>query len=444
MDTETPSTDAPLQLPRRTTPTWEMELLLSGATVFTLWQLAGYLAPATAYLLPRLAPEFAEIGGVMYVYLASGVIMLGLTFGLHLALRAYWVALVGMHSVYPQGLRMEGIKGGPIAKAALKAGWRGMDEGIERADNRATLVFGLGIGVASTLIPITLFVATLYALVAAACWALDAREAIRWAFPVASLGLLLPFFVVYGLDRYLDGRIAPDGRLHRGGVAILRLYSRIGMGREGNPLVTLYSSNVGDGRGTLVVMAIMLVTLFLASASLLTQRMELGPGSYAGVPEPWRGMPATVDGRHYASMHEPGTSPAVPYLPAPVVRGDYARLVVPFVPGRHGEALAGCHAARAPDAAAGPRGAAAAEAVAREALLRCYAARFSLRLGEQPLDLRPDWYLDPSRDVRGLLYMVDVRALPAGRHELVLASPGARRDPDPDEAPPPDRIPFWR
>ena len=33
---DTPETEAsPTALPKRTTPTWEMELLLSGATVFT-------------------------------------------------------------------------------------------------------------------------------------------------------------------------------------------------------------------------------------------------------------------------------------------------------------------------------------------------------------------------------------------------------------------------
>ena len=115
--------DAASRLPRRTTPTWEMEVLLSGATVFTLWQLAGALAPTTAYLLPRLTPQLATLGGVLYIYLASGVIMLGLAFGLHLAMRAYWVALVGMHSVFPRGLRLDGLKGGPVSRDLLTSRW---------------------------------------------------------------------------------------------------------------------------------------------------------------------------------------------------------------------------------------------------------------------------------------------------------------------------------
>ena len=50
--------DAPLedanQIPKRTTPTWDMELLLSGATVFALFQGAQAMMAGGAYLLPRL------------------------------------------------------------------------------------------------------------------------------------------------------------------------------------------------------------------------------------------------------------------------------------------------------------------------------------------------------------------------------------------------------
>lgn len=179
-----------------------MELLLSGATVFALWQIAGAMAPFAAYLLPRLAPELTSIGGVIYIYLASGVIMIGLAFVIHLVLRAYWVALVGMHSVFPQGLRMERLRGGPIMRENLAARWQDMDAAIEIADNRATVVFGLGIGVAGVLIPITLTVLVIYGLVALTCWALGRVDDISWAFPTVLLLLLLPNLMLVMFDRW--------------------------------------------------------------------------------------------------------------------------------------------------------------------------------------------------------------------------------------------------
>ena len=55
------ASDTPIALPKRTTPTWETELLLSGATVFALFQAAQALLAWAAYLLPRLD------GGLLFI-----------------------------------------------------------------------------------------------------------------------------------------------------------------------------------------------------------------------------------------------------------------------------------------------------------------------------------------------------------------------------------------
>lgn len=436
-----PNDDRPSRVPGRTTPTWEMELLLSGATVFALWQIAGAMAPFAAYLLPRLAPQFASIGGVIYIYLASGVIMIGLAFVIHLILRAYWVAMVGMHSVFPEGLRLDRLRGGPLMRETLLARWQDMDAAIERADNRATVVFGLGIGVASVLIPITLAVLAVYLLVAGVCSALGDVDSASWAFPIVTLALMLPYFVVVFIDRRFGERLDPKGWSYRACLKVFAFFSYLGMGREANPLVTLYSSNVGERRGTVVVMAVMLSTLLIATVTLMGERQQLGIGSYAAFPEPYRGMPGTVDGRHYASMQERDSDPLLPYLPDPVVGGDYLRLVVPYVPRLHARDLERC----------GGRGGdlddRQAEAQRRSSLLDCFGKRFTVTMDGQTVPVGPDWYTDPRRNVRGLLFMVPAKELAPGRHELVVTA----KDPDPadgsedDETRPlPDVLPFWR
>ena len=64
-----PQQDAavPDAIPAKTTPTWEMELLLSGATVFGLLQLPDALHGLTAPLLARLG------GGVALVRAQTAV-----------------------------------------------------------------------------------------------------------------------------------------------------------------------------------------------------------------------------------------------------------------------------------------------------------------------------------------------------------------------------------
>lgn len=41
------------QLPKHTTPTWEVELLISGVAVFAMLQLPGWLNDRLMFLLPR-------------------------------------------------------------------------------------------------------------------------------------------------------------------------------------------------------------------------------------------------------------------------------------------------------------------------------------------------------------------------------------------------------
>ena len=450
MDTPTTEHD-PNTIPKRTTPTWEMEVLLSGATVFAVWQLFGAMAPAIAYLTPRLPAHFGELGGVLYIYVAGGLAMIGLAFALHLVLRAYWVALVGMHSVFPGGLRMDGIKAGPVAKKHLLARWPDTSRSIDAADNRATIVFGLGFGVAAILVPITLVVSVIYSITLGVCWALGRLDAVIWVFLALTAAFLLPYLGAQLLDRALGDRILPGTPTFRAFDAVFRLYRRFGMSRESNPLVTLYSSNVGDRRGNVVVVSIMLVSMLLAALMLARESLHLGPGGFGGFPSPWRGTEATVDGRHYATMQEPGATVGLPFLPSPSLRGNYARLVVPYLPSRHAGALAGC--AEGADEAAGEARESAPrklrdsleESAHRGALLACFAKHFEVRLDGELLATPPDWYLDPSRDLRGLLFMVPLEGLAPGRHELQVVSPDDRTDDNPDApASLPDRIPFWR
>ena len=424
-----------LPLPKRTTPTWEIELLLSGATVFALVQLAGALPAWGNYLLPRLADPWLELGRLMLLYGNSAVVLLCLAFLLHLGLRGYWVALVGMDSVFPGGLNTDRLQAGPIAKSLLRKRWTNMDDAIERADNRATVVFGLGLGLALVLLIVTLSALLLFLVALAIATLLgDSSLASGILFGLMALWILPQILAGYA-DRLFGHRLRPEGlawRLLRG---TLSAYSWTGLGRESSPLVTIYSSNVGEKRSTWVVLAVMLGVTVLSIALAAAYDDDLGPGNYGLFPEGQRDATRAVRHHHYASRHEPGQSPGLPFLPDLVARGRYLPLVVPYVPTTHRHLLEGC------DLGPAPHDAASREA-RHLAAVGCLEAGFALSLDGAPLALAPEAYSDASRDLRGLLYMVPVDGLAPGRHELTLVLTPA--EPPKDGPPPTWRIPFWR
>lgn len=430
--------DANAALARRTTPTWEMELLLSGAAVFAMVQLAQALPGWALYLLPRLDVQLQEITRLMLVYANAAVLVLAATFVLHLVLRAYWVGLTGMNSVYPDGMKWDAVRAGPIAKALMLRRWPNTADAIERADNRATVVFSVGIGMALIFVPIMLAVSILYLLASGIAWLFGMPDALIYLFFGLTAAWMTPYFAALALDKLVGRRLRPDGWLYRATARVIAIYSATGMARESNPLVALYSSNVGERRGTVTVVAVMLLAMSMTFVASTMMSDDLGPGSFAAFPDPRRGMDDSVDGRHYASRSDGKASPDVPYVPDLVSSGKYLRLVIPYLPGLYGHLLSDCPAG-AVEATDSER-----ERQRRAARLDCLAEGFEVRLNGQRLEERPEWYTEPRQDLRGLIYMVPVGTLPPGRHVLsVLPRPGPEAA-EGEPPPPPYVIPFWR
>ncbi|KFL36537.1 hypothetical protein [Arenimonas donghaensis] len=435
--TEKSAHPAPVNhLSGRTTPTWEIELLLSGATVFALVQFAGALPEWGGYLLPRLGPLWQQVLGLGLVYFQCGVILLCVAFVLHLFMRAYWVALVGMDSVYPGGLKPDRLRGGPVGRDLLLSRWVPMPEQIEAADNRASVVFGMGIGLARMMVTIT-FVGSALLLVSLGLAALagQADQASTWVMYVFSLSLF-PYLLVLMADRYLGHRLSPGGWPYRAIRGVLAAFSRFGLGRESAPLVTLYTTNVGEDRGNWIVGGIVTFATVASIASMNVLDDDLGWGHYDAFPTLESSGEQSVRHDRYASLHEVGESPQGPYVPDMVARGSYLPLVVPFVPSVHGHLLENCTERQAADADA------AAREAQREARRDCLSAGLAVSLDGEPLDLRAELYSDARRDLRGLLYMVPLSGQRRGRHELnIVLTP--QTPPKKGELPPTWRIPYW-
>ncbi len=141
-----PAAGNPDALPEHTTPTWEVELLISGVAVFSMLQLPGWLDERFLDLVPNLDRAWSNIINLGYVYARIAAFTLAATFVVHLFARAYWIALVGVNSIYPQGVRWEGVKMGAQLQRFVRPRLDRFADVIERADNRATIVFALGVG----------------------------------------------------------------------------------------------------------------------------------------------------------------------------------------------------------------------------------------------------------------------------------------------------------
>jgi hypothetical protein len=414
----------PFSLPRRTTPTWEVELLISGVAVFAMLQLPGLLDDALFAVRPRFEAAMGEVLFLLYMYTKGATLILAATFALHLLLRAQWIALVGLHSIHPQGVDWDKLDMGPIMRSLEMLRLGSTETAIERADNRATTVFAMGVTFASLLVTVAL----VFGLVLLAANLLGFAIEPGWMGLVLGL-LMLPFLAAQVADRRLARWLAKGSLGHRLVSMTLQGYSRAGMGLANHPAMALLSGQQGRRRVVLTMMAVFMAAMLAVAFWLQGLRDPSSLGSYGWFPEAVGGLP-TVEAAHYEDQRNPQRDGPVPYIQSAVVVQPYLRLVVPADPRHDNETIRRECAGSS----------LLADAARAAAVLDCLQRLRAPTLDGKPVPgLRYDIGSDPRTNRPALVAMIDIRGLPRGRHELRLPPmSSAGQDAEPHV------IPFWR
>lgn len=430
------------QLPRDTTPTWEVELLLSGALVFATLQVPGWLDQALYALQPRLSGSLHYGAFMLYFYLKITTYALICTFVLHLASRAIWVAALGLRSVYPEGIDWERLKRGPIFRAYAGETVGSLAQTIDQADNRASKVFAFGLVLTLMSLAIMLFTMGLVALTSVAAWWWPALEGNTWlGFALVAL-LVVPVVGASLFDRHFGHLVSRGGIVERAIRFCYRLSSWMVWGRLTNPFLLTVISRLGVRRGNLLMVGALygLMAVILVEVLLRNGVLQL-PGE--------RLLPETAAGRElrsawYADQRSAeDTRRGQPYIQSVHVPGPYLRVFVPWIARR----VEGTVRRECPQAI--PSGDELPESEQRSAereriaaLLECAGTRLHpLQLDGEPL--AADYQLgdDPLSGLRGFVAMVPVQSLAAGRHELAVGRPPKEGEDEPQK---PVLIPFWR
>jgi hypothetical protein len=433
-----PAAVDPLSVPRDTTPTWEVELLVSGAVLFGLLQLPSALHDLAERWRPHVGvPGLFAITSIDLLLVGAVYALVG-CFVLHLALRGYWVALVGVHSVFPGGPRWDRMREyGPVQTQLSRERVRPLPDHIARTDNVASLVFATGFLLAAGTLSSVLYMAVLAlpAWLAASIWG---PVGVLWTLGILALPLAGVMVTAQTLDYRLRGADLADGdRRARFIRMVLRPLYRAtpgGMRSLGAVLTTNMPKRVAVG-----VLAVgTFAALAVAAANAGTGGELPGAGNYpyfAGV-----GPSAVVAGRYGSLRGDAPASDRVPSLDSDVVTGPYARLFIPYRALAHGDALTRACPGLAPldsDDASTPAARAAADSV-----LACAARIHRVSLDGRLLDgVRLRFLADPRTNRRGFVAYVPMHDVPPGEHVITVSPARGWRSRGPDV---PYELPFWR
>lgn len=133
---------------------WEAELLVSTIAIFGTFQLFGLIDWWTNLFINLLSPEQYYTGYIIVFFGLFAVSILASMFVLHFILRAYWVGLVGLNSVFPD-YSLEDSAYSKIYTEKILAILPKLKDSIKKVDELCSVIFS----VAFTLMLIGMYMA---------------------------------------------------------------------------------------------------------------------------------------------------------------------------------------------------------------------------------------------------------------------------------------------
>lgn len=428
--------------------TYEIELLVSGAVVFGLIHLPPIIERISTSYIASLDGNLRMIGILGQVYIQLVLYALIAVFVLHLAMRGFWIGLLGLESVFPDGIRWDKVKLGPAMIRQHRAHIGSLAQAVEKTDDRCSLIFSFGFLIVFIWIYFVIILGSAVTIAVGLSWLVfDGKGAaiIFWIIAGSTIGISA---LAELIDKYFSHRVQKGGigeRIINGMVAFAYVVSPARF--IGATQLTL-GSNTSNARVS-VVMAFAMIGLALVQvAGGLFGEGIVRIDSLTFFPDTLREQ--GVDPRHYRALRDPlSVEPLVPSIQNDIVTDPYLKLFIPYYPRRHNPLLAKA----CPDLVTLSKSGFDAGKASKledpqiERASACLASLFPISIdGSDVSNKHFDFTVEQGSGLEGIVTFLPIEGLRKGRHELeILAPPKVRHIGEDDETPEPVRhlIPFW-
>ena len=142
MDT-TNNTSKPDWLKALEAQSWQAELIASGLAIYGSLSLGNYIDDITQWLIPRFSDRTLGILYFAFLYVYAAHALLVISFITHLSLRILWAGILGLSSVYPQGINVESKSYSPSFLNRLKQEFPDLSDYSLKLDRLCSLIFSI-------------------------------------------------------------------------------------------------------------------------------------------------------------------------------------------------------------------------------------------------------------------------------------------------------------
>ncbi len=180
---------------------WQAELIISGAAIFGASLLPEFLDRLEIWLLLHLDDHTLQVWDSILLYFSAATTLTILVFIFHFVVRALWIGMVGLNSVFPGGFRRV-ERYSAYYQDRLREDIGDIDGFIGRLDRLSSGIFGAGFTMVSLFLNLGII---------GALFALLYRLAYLAGVPVETLDLIGYvlvglFFFLSALTAYLGGK----------------------------------------------------------------------------------------------------------------------------------------------------------------------------------------------------------------------------------------------
>ncbi len=428
--------------------TYEMELLVSGAVVFGLIHLPPIIERAFTSYIASLEGNLRLIGLLSQIYLQLVLFGLIAVFVAHLAMRGFWIGLLGLESVFPEGIRWENVKLGPAMIRRHRANIGSLAKAIEKTDDLCSLVFSFGFLVVFIWVYFVILLVVSVTLGVGLAWLLfDGQGAttLFWIIAGSTIGISVFAELV---DKAFSHRVKPGGTSERLiGLTVAIAYAVSPARFIGATQLTL-GSNTSSARVSAVMVVAMLGLALVQIAGGFVGEGFVRLDSLTFFPDTLREQ--GMDPGHYRSLRgSNAVEPLIPTIQGDIVTEPFLKLFIPYNPRRHNRLLT----EKCPDLPTLSKNGLDAGKAAKlednqvQEAAACLGSLFPISLdGGSVKDMHFDFTIEQTTGLEGVVTFLPIDGLGHGRHELmILAPPKARLTGKDDETPEPVRhlIPFW-
>ncbi|MDX1556426.1 MAG: hypothetical protein R3212_10405, partial [Xanthomonadales bacterium] len=245
----------------------ELELIISGLTIFALFAIPGWLFDKMAGVYTHLSTSLVIAGNVGTTLLAGTCYGLAACFVVHLMARAYWVGLIGLRSVFPDGINWSKTPGlGPLGRRYYRETLPDLDTVIHNTDRLASSLFA----VISMLTLSVLWFGTILVVILVGSGAIGTRFGLtNAAMGIAGAVLIVVFLgvpiLVYLLDALLASRVARlrESRMYAGLIRFLRRIA--GLAYPQRLVLPVQLTLQSNTRPVVVFLALILSIIFIVT-----------------------------------------------------------------------------------------------------------------------------------------------------------------------------------